>query len=61
MQFIHSDLGHRSQGEQVQFMLSGNSASCRLIDSSNFSSYRIFGNDTMTIVEVNVLKSGGKK
>lgn len=40
MQFIHSDLGFRSRGELVQFTLSGNSANCRLIDSSNFSAYR---------------------
>lgn len=40
MQFIHSDLGHRSRGELVQFTLSGNSANCRLMDSSNFSNYR---------------------
>jgi hypothetical protein len=40
MQFIHSDLGYRSKGELVQFTLSGNSANCRLIDSSNFSNYR---------------------
>lgn len=40
MQFIHSDLGHRSRGELVQFTLRGNSANCRLIDSSNFSSFK---------------------
>ncbi len=40
MQFIHTDLGHRSSGELVQFTLSGSSANCRLLDSSNFSSYR---------------------
>lgn len=40
MQFIHNDLGYRSGGERVQFSLSGNSANCRLMDSSNFNSYR---------------------
>jgi len=40
MQFIHTDLGQRSRGDIVQFTLSGNSANCRLLDSSNFSSYK---------------------
>ena len=40
MKFIHSDLGNRSRGERVEFTLRGNSANVRLIDSSNFSSYR---------------------
>ncbi|MCK9385933.1 MAG: DUF1883 domain-containing protein [Nevskia sp.] len=40
MKFIHSDLGYRSRGERVEFTLKGNSANVRLIDSSNFSSYK---------------------
>ena len=40
MKFIHSDLGNRSRGEQVEFTLKGNSANVRLIDSSNFSNYK---------------------
>lgn len=40
MKFIHSDLGNRSRGERVEFTLKGNSANVRLIDSSNFSSYK---------------------
>lgn len=40
MKFIHSDLGHRRAGDQVQFTLQGSSANIRLLDSSNFSNYR---------------------
>lgn len=40
MQFIHQDLGHRSSGEIVEITLSGNAANVRLLDSSNFNSYR---------------------
>lgn len=40
MDFIFNDLGQRSKGEVVVFHLTGNSANCKLIDSSNFSSYR---------------------
>lgn len=39
-QFVHHDLGHRRGGEIVEITLSGNSANVRLMDSSNFSSYR---------------------
>lgn len=39
-QFVHHDLGHRHGGEIVEITLSGNSANVRLMDSSNFSSYR---------------------
>ena len=40
MQFIHHDLGFRRGGEIVQITLSGNAANVRLMDSSNFSSYK---------------------
>lgn len=40
MKFIYSDLGQRARGDRIQFRLSGNSANVRLIDSSNFSSYK---------------------
>lgn len=40
MQFVHHDLGSRSAGEIVEISLSGNAANVRLLDSSNFSSYR---------------------
>lgn len=40
MQFIHHDLGFRRGGEIVEITLSGNAANVRLMDSSNFSSYR---------------------
>ena len=40
MQFIHHDLGQRSGGEIVEIRLSGSGANVRLMDSSNFSSYR---------------------
>lgn len=40
MQFVHHDLGQRSRGEIVEITLSGSAANVRLMDSSNFSSYR---------------------
>lgn len=40
MQFVQHDLGHRRAGEIVEITLSGNAANVRLLDSSNFSSYR---------------------
>lgn len=40
MEFVHHDLGHRSTGEIVEITLSGNAANVRLMDSSNFQSYR---------------------
>ncbi len=39
MQFIHTDLGYRNSGETVEVTLSAG-ANVRLLDSSNFSSYR---------------------
>jgi hypothetical protein len=38
--FVHHDLGYRSRGDIVEITLSGNAANVRLLDSSNFSSYR---------------------
>lgn len=40
LQFIHHDLGYRKGGEIVEVTLSGNAANVRLMDSSNFSSYK---------------------
>jgi hypothetical protein len=40
MKFTHYDLGHLSGGETVEVQLSGNAANVRLMDSSNFQSYR---------------------
>ncbi len=40
MNFLHTDLGHLSGGQIVEVVLSGNAANVRLMDSSNFSSYR---------------------
>jgi hypothetical protein len=40
MQFVQHDLGYRTGGEVVEIALSGNAANVRLMDSSNFSSYR---------------------
>lgn len=40
MDFIHTDLGHRKRGEIVEVELRGNAANVRLLDGSNFSSYR---------------------
>ncbi len=39
MQFIHSDLGYRQRGETVEVTLTSG-ANVRLMDSSNFSSYK---------------------
>ena len=40
MKFIQHDLGNRQVGEVVEVTLSGNAANMRLMDSSNFSSYK---------------------
>lgn len=40
MQFVHHDLGQRKTGDIVEITLSGNAANVRLLDSSNFGSYR---------------------
>lgn len=40
MSFIHHDLGQRKRGEIVEITLSGSAANVRLMDSSNFQSYR---------------------
>lgn len=40
MKFIHHDLGRLRGGEIVVVTLKGNAANVRLMDSSNFSSYR---------------------
>lgn len=40
MKFQHYDLGYRSGGEAVVVTLSGSAANVRLMDSSNFQSYR---------------------
>jgi hypothetical protein len=38
--FIHSDLGFRGAGDVVEVSVSGSGANVRLLDSSNFESYR---------------------
>lgn len=38
--FIHSDLGQRQAGEIVEITLQGSAANVRLMDSSNFNSYK---------------------
>ena len=40
MQFVHHDLGQRDSGDIVEITLQGNAANVRLMDSSNFQSYR---------------------
>jgi hypothetical protein len=40
MQFVHHDLGQRRSGEIAEITISGSAANVRLMDSSNFSSYR---------------------
>lgn len=40
MNFTHYDLGHRGGGEIIEVTLQGSAANVRLMDSSNFSSYR---------------------
>ena len=40
MEFIQSDLGHRQAGDVLEVTLSGSAASVRLLDGSNFDSYR---------------------
>lgn len=40
MNFTHYDLGHRKRGDVIEVTLKGNSANVRLLDSSNFQSYR---------------------
>jgi len=40
MRFIQHDLGYRQGGEIVEVTLSGNAANVRLMDSSNFHSYK---------------------
>ncbi len=40
MSFVHHDLGQRKRGEIVEITLSGNAANVRLMDSSNFQSYK---------------------
>jgi len=40
MNFTHYDLGQKQRGQIVEITLSGNAANVRLMDSSNFQSYR---------------------
>ncbi len=40
MQFTQYDLGQKQGGEVVEVSLSGSAANVRLMDSSNFQSYR---------------------
>jgi hypothetical protein len=38
--FLHTDLGYRDQGDVVEVTLAGSAANVRLLDSSNFDRYR---------------------
>jgi Domain of unknown function (DUF1883)/TIR domain len=38
--FLHTDLGYRDQGDVVEVTLSGSAANVRLLDSGNFDRYR---------------------
>lgn len=40
MNFTHYDLGHLSSGQIVEITLSGSAANVRLLDSSNFNSFK---------------------
>lgn len=40
MNFTHCDLGHLSEGDVVEVSLRDGAANVRLMDKSNFSSYR---------------------
>ena len=40
MRFNHWNLGHRGRGDVVVVTISGNAANVRLLDSSNFQSYK---------------------
>lgn len=40
MQFSYYDLGYRSAGDVVEVLLSGSAANVRLLDSSNYQSYK---------------------
>ena len=40
MRYIHHDLGYRQAGDVVEVTLAGNAANVRLLDSTNFSSYK---------------------
>ena len=40
MKFQHYDLGYHKRGEVIEVALSGNAANVRLMDGSNFSSYK---------------------
>ena len=40
MRFNHWNLGHRNRGDVVVVTISGNAANVRLLDSSNFQSYK---------------------
>lgn len=40
MNFTHYDLGNKDRGQVIEITLSGNAANVRLLDNSNFHSYR---------------------
>lgn len=40
MKFLHTDLGYRDSGDQVEVTLSGSAANVRLLDDTNFDRYR---------------------
>ncbi len=43
MNYTHYDLGSKSQGDIIEIILTGNAANVRLMDSSNYQSYRSGG------------------
>jgi hypothetical protein len=65
MKFNHYDLGYLQGGQTVEIKLYGNVANVRLMDSSNFSSYRaerrhryIGGHATKSPVRLQIPNSG---
>jgi hypothetical protein len=46
MQYTHYDLGHQSGGEFFEISLQGTAANVRLMDSSNFQSFKSGGRHT---------------
>jgi hypothetical protein len=65
MNFTHYDLGQRTRGEIVEVTLRGTAANVRLMDSSNFSSFRagrrhtyIGGHATRSPVRLQIPRTG---
>lgn len=65
MEYTHYDLGQRQGGEIVEITLRGNAANVRLLDSSNFQSFRsgrqhhaVGGHATQSPIRLQVPSSG---